>query len=91
MRFALVGRCVCVVALGLRTASAYARVKPFGKRVRVQWFDSRASLLCRQRILGSAILASQKGSQKRLIPVFSLFIKNYVQTSILVEDQRLKR
>ena len=49
MRFALVGRCVCVVALGLRTASANARVKPFGRGVRAQWFDSRASLLCRQR------------------------------------------
>ena len=41
MRFALVGRCVCVVALGLRTASANARVTPFGRGVRAHWFDSR--------------------------------------------------
>ena len=40
---------VCVVALGLRTASANARVKLFGNRMRAHWFNSRARLLCRQR------------------------------------------
>jgi hypothetical protein len=53
------------------------RVKPFGRGVRAQWFDSRASLLCRQRILVSAIswLSRRDPSVDVLIKIFTRLSK----------------
>ena len=63
---------VCVVALGLRTASANARVKPFGRGVRraVVWFSSGPALSS-EKDMGLPYLGSEDPSVDVLIKILT--------------------